>query len=245
MDTAQFPTGANSRFYLQDATGGIHVFGSPQSCAAVGDYVQVTGTIAGFNGLTEITTPGLSVTPLGGFTLFDPLALTPSAASASFQGDRCEPNESRLVKVGPGFVRTAAGAMPAAGATFAANTDLRLIHAGPDSATNYCALRIVSASSGCGLTNSLVGQTINRAPLAPIGWPSAVAPPWTLIFSCGMPRSRMANMATQAKASLTSNRSTSSTVQPAFFYRDFDECTYSCICGASTITFVHRPKRAD
>ena len=55
-----------------------------------------------------------------------------------------------------------------------------------------------------------------RAPLAPIGWPSAVAPPWTLILSCGMPRSRMAIMATQAKASLTSNRSTSSTLQPAF-----------------------------
>src|SRR5262245_2525647 len=59
--------------------------------------------------------------------------------------------------------------------------------------------------------------TIKRAPLAPIGWPSAVAPPWTLIFSCGMPRSRIANIATPAKASLTAHRSTSSTVQPAFF----------------------------
>ena len=50
-----------------------------------------------------------------------------------------------------------------------------------------------------------------RAPLAPIGWPRAVAPPWTLILSWGMPRSCIAIMATQAKASLTSNRSTSPT----------------------------------
>src|SRR4051812_37203162 len=39
----------------------------------------------------------------------------------------------------------------------------------------------------------------SRAPLAPIGWPRAVAPPWTLSFSRGMPRSRMAIIATQAK----------------------------------------------
>src|SRR4051812_18156049 len=55
-----------------------------------------------------------------------------------------------------------------------------------------------------------------RAPLAPIGWPNAVAPPWTLSLSRGMPRSRIAIIATQAKASLTSQRSTSSTDQPAF-----------------------------
>jgi SH3-like domain-containing protein len=67
-----------------------------------------------------------------------------------------------------------------------------------------------------GFLSALSRVTMIRAPLAPIGWPSAVAPPWTLILSCGMPRSRIANMATQAKASLTSNRSTSSTLQPAF-----------------------------
>ena len=54
-----------------------------------------------------------------------------------------------------------------------------------------------------------------RAPEAPMGWPRAQAPPLTLSFSCGMPRSRMAIMATTAKASLTSKRSTSSTLQPA------------------------------
>ena len=34
------------------------------------------------------------------------------------------------------------------------------------------------------------------------------------------------------------------TIQPAFFYRDLDEHSYSCRCGASVTTFVRRPKRA-
>ncbi len=48
-----------------------------------------------------------------------------------------------------------------------------------------------------------------------MGWPSAQAPPFTLRMSWGIDRSRMAAMATTAKASLTSNRSTSPTLQPA------------------------------
>ena len=41
--------------------------------------------------------------------------------------------------------------------------------------------------------------TRTRAPLAPIGWPSATAPPWTFIFSCGMPRSFIAAMGTDGE----------------------------------------------
>src|SRR5690606_20706309 len=57
--------------------------------------------------------------------------------------------------------------------------------------------------------------TTSRAPEAPIGCPRAQAPPCTVSLSCGMPRACMGAMATQAKASLTSNRSTSPTFQPA------------------------------
>ena len=53
-----------------------------------------------------------------------------------------------------------------------------------------------------------------RAPEAPIGWPSAQAPPLTLTLSCGRPRSRIAAIATTAKASLISKRSTVA-VRPA------------------------------
>ena len=55
-----------------------------------------------------------------------------------------------------------------------------------------------------------------RAPEAPIGWPSAQAPPCTLTLSCGMPCSFIAAIVTTAKASLISKRSTSFVVQPVF-----------------------------
>ena len=48
-----------------------------------------------------------------------------------------------------------------------------------------------------------------RAPLMPIGWPSAIAPPLTLTFSGSTPSSRVETMPTAAKASLISTRSRS------------------------------------
>src|SRR6185312_5691478 len=57
--------------------------------------------------------------------------------------------------------------------------------------------------------------TTMRAPEAPMGWPSAQAPPLTLTLAWSRPRSRIAIIATAAKASLISNRSTWSLVQPA------------------------------
>ena len=56
-----------------------------------------------------------------------------------------------------------------------------------------------------------------RAPLAPIGWPSATAPPCTLTISCASLNSVIAAIVTAANASLTSQRSTSLTFQPVFF----------------------------
>ena len=40
--------------------------------------------------------------------------------------------------------------------------------------------------------SALISVTMMRAPVAPIGWPSAQAPPCTFTRSCAMPRSRMA-----------------------------------------------------
>ena len=54
----------------------------------------------------------------------------------------------------------------------------------------------------------------DSAPDAPIGWPSAQAPPCTLTFSCGRESSCIAAMVTTAKASLISKRSTSARDQP-------------------------------
>ena len=53
------------------------------------------------------------------------------------------------------------------------------------------------------------------APVAPIGWPSAIAPPLTFTRSGSRPRSRIVFSGTAANASLTSQRSTSPTFIPA------------------------------
>ena len=55
-----------------------------------------------------------------------------------------------------------------------------------------------------------------RAPEAPMGCPSAHAPPWTFTFSCGKPWSFIAAKVTTANASLISNRSTVFEDHPVF-----------------------------
>ena len=75
-------------------------------------------------------------------------------------------------------------------------------------ATPFFSPRFLSAPSSV---------TTIRAPDAPIGWPSAQAPPWTLTISCGSLNSAIAAIVTAANASLTSHRSTSPACQPAFF----------------------------
>src|SRR3954471_20810230 len=56
-----------------------------------------------------------------------------------------------------------------------------------------------------------------RAPEAPIGWPSAIAPPLTFTFAGSQPMSLLTAHAWAAKASFASIRSRSSTDQPAFW----------------------------
>jgi hypothetical protein len=164
--TNNAPTGSNNRIYIQDATGGINVFGTPQNCAlALGDDVEVNGTVIQFNGLTEVsstmTLPLTLTIHSSGNALPAPLVQTIAQCNAAFQGDNCEPNESRLVKV-TGLIRTSTGAVPASGATFAGNTNYRLTSTGADSTTNFLVLRVVSSTNACNVVNGLVGVTIPR-----------------------------------------------------------------------------------
>ena len=55
-----------------------------------------------------------------------------------------------------------------------------------------------------------------RAPLAPMGWPRATAPPCTLTRDGSRPSSRVTATACTANASFSSTRSTSSSFQPVF-----------------------------
>src|SRR5829696_4336575 len=64
------------------------------------------------------------------------------------------------------------------------------------------------------ISNRSVVRT--RAPDAPIGWPMAMAPPFTFTIAGSQPMSLLTAMACAAKASLASTRSRSLTFQPAF-----------------------------
>jgi hypothetical protein len=64
-------------------------------------------------------------------------------------------------------------------------------------------------------SSALSNVPVIRAPLIPNGCPTAIAPPMTLSFSSGIPRSRYDGMTCAANASLISTRSMSSIVIPA------------------------------
>ena len=101
--TGQFSTDVNVKLYIQDATGGVNVYGTPKNCVALGDSVRVSGVVAGFRGLTEITGTDeapLAVELLGHATLAPtPLALTIEQVLATGDKSGCEPNESRLIQL--------------------------------------------------------------------------------------------------------------------------------------------------
>jgi hypothetical protein len=165
--TANMPTGTNNRLFIQDATGGLNIFGTPQDCAlAMGDDIEVQGTVIDFNGLTEVAggptvppTPPLAINVVSsGNPQPAPLMLTIAQINATYQADNCEPNESRLVRVENVYVRTSTGGMPSG--NFLANANYRIINNGPDSTTNFTTLRVVQSTNACNVTNGLVGQPI-------------------------------------------------------------------------------------
>src|SRR5439155_9994825 len=65
-------------------------------------------------------------------------------------------------------------------------------------------------------SSSFSSVVISRAPVAPSGCPSAIAPPFTLTFARSAPVSRCHASTTDANASLISTRSMSASVMPAF-----------------------------
>ena len=62
-------------------------------------------------------------------------------------------------------------------------------------------------------------RVVSTAPVAPIGWPCAIAPPSTLTMSSGRPSSRRTASGTAANASLISTRSTSREVPASALQR--------------------------
>ncbi|HEU0012459.1 MAG TPA: SdrD B-like domain-containing protein, partial [Longimicrobium sp.] len=88
--------------YIQDATGGIQVFGVPVSQGLVpGDSVTVTGTLGTFSGELQITTPNLAVTKVGTGTVPAPQVITGAQlASRAFEGSLVRVNDLVVNSVG-------------------------------------------------------------------------------------------------------------------------------------------------
>ena len=166
--TQMSPTASNSRFYVQDATGGVNVFGTPRYCGQRGDDVTVTGTIAQFTGLTEVSSTGirpLSVTVNStGNPQPAPLELTVAGAMTSYQAG-CEPNEGRLVTLDHVIVRTSTGGMPS-GAFASGN--YRLENFAADSSTSWVVMFVAANGDQC-LTAPMLGAPIPVLPLNATG----------------------------------------------------------------------------
>lgn len=64
--------------------------------------------------------------------------------------------------------------------------------------------------------NAYKSVTKTLAPLAPIGWPKAIAPPLIFTFASSTFNPLLTDNACAAKASFNSNKSTSSSFHPAF-----------------------------
>jgi hypothetical protein len=158
----QFSTAGVARLFIQDGTGAVNVYGPPKNCAAVGDSIQVTGIVAGYHGLTEITGHGdsvLTIVALGHARhVPDPLPLTIDQVNATEESGGCEPNESRLIEVRKVWIRAANGAALPAGATFKDDSNYRLA-SGPDSSAAWVTLRVMDPE-GCDLSQSLEGKAI-------------------------------------------------------------------------------------
>src|SRR5260221_1433061 len=170
--TSMNPTSAattRTRLYIQDASGGINVFGLPLYCGNRGDDITVVGTIEQFNGLDEVAQfiAPLSITVNStGNPQPAALPLTIAQANATYQANNCEPNEGRLVSLTNLLIRTTTGAMPPA--TFAINGNYHLEHDGPDSTTNWITLFIAQKGDGCN-QSPLVDMAIPMLPATVIG----------------------------------------------------------------------------
>ncbi len=89
---------ANDNLYLQDATGGIQVFGVPASLGLLeGDSIEVTGSLGAFSTQLQITSPRIAPNIRRGATLPEPVTLTTAQLAATT--NQLSPTVGRLARV--------------------------------------------------------------------------------------------------------------------------------------------------
>ncbi len=117
VTSIDFRGGAGIEYYVQDATGGIDLFSTTADVGpfSIGDSVEAVGSVAQFNGLTElvITTPaGVSALPPGTVSPASPQVVTLSQFAAGGMGEALE---GRLIRIDN--VTITLGVFPASGAS--------------------------------------------------------------------------------------------------------------------------------
>ncbi|HKR64303.1 MAG TPA: DUF5689 domain-containing protein, partial [Thermoanaerobaculia bacterium] len=120
VTSVDFRGASGTEVYIQDPTGGVDIFStSINTTLNLGDNVEVTGTVAQFNGLTEITPAGAAdITILAPGTL---PAVSPEVVTLSqlANGGVGEQYEGRLIRVNNVTISSPP-------ATFAANTNYNI-----------------------------------------------------------------------------------------------------------------------
>lgn len=95
--------------YIQDATGGIAVFGVITSSeVTIGDEVELVGAVSPFNGLTELNSPTL-IKKVSSGNVVEPLVLNCGQVNGDGQGG-VEQYEGRLVRINQVIVTSLSGA---------------------------------------------------------------------------------------------------------------------------------------
>jgi DNA/RNA endonuclease YhcR with UshA esterase domain len=132
--TAEFTTASvsYSRGFIQDETGGInYYYTGTHVCFALGDDVSITGTIAQYNGMTEVMISSYTINSHGN-PLPAPKLITVADLIGTFQANYTEPDEGRLVKIGNVTVPGASGNWSSKNFSIndGANTDTLYIYGG-------------------------------------------------------------------------------------------------------------------
>ena len=148
-------SGSGIEYYIQDPTGGVDIFSTATTRTfAIGDNLDVIGTVKQFNGLTEIdpgaTTTNLTVLPPGTLPAVSPTLTTVSQLNDGGVG---EPLEGLLVRINNITLTSPP-------ATWAASTNYAFTDGSGPCGT--CTIRISPSSN-------LAGQAPPAAPFSIIG----------------------------------------------------------------------------
>ena len=104
--TAEFTTSTvtYTRAFIQDATGGINLYKKAGTgnhiCFNIGDDVSIEGAVAFYRGLTEDSILSYTINSSGN-PVPAPKVITIPQLNGTFLADYTEPDEGRLIKIGP------------------------------------------------------------------------------------------------------------------------------------------------